>query len=1770
MANPASTTHGIGGVDDDIAPVMLGPSRGNDRNPTIYTRTATGAEVEMSELMGGDLLGAQRKPVSQTLLENRMDFHTHPRSLALAHMQLSDWRQTEKLRTVGALLVVCLNLGTDPPDLVRPSKRAVLEAWVDPTAPVQMPTPEELALQAANNNNNGAAGSSAQRSATRERTPMKAIGENILRQFEGIQTHAKYKPLLDCAMEDLRKNCVQFRRVAKEERLLFYYNGHGVPRPTASGDIWVFNRQFTQYVPVNSMELMSWIGTPCVYVWDCSHAMNIVNAFEKNSKAREFEIARIRHTAELAGTRLPVGRAGPETMSTITSNIAAVMASQMPQAGGANPQGHVPPQLQQNGQQPQQQQQQQQGQHAGNPPVNPALINLALLPPMHHEDIHFAATRADELLPTNPELPADLFTSCLTTPVKVALRFWVTRNPQCTKVTLDMCDRLPGTAQERRTPFGELNWIFTSITDTIAWSTLPRELFRKLFRQDIVVAALYRNFMLADRIMRFYGVHPQCRPAMPPTHRHPLWDSLDLEIDMCLQQLPRLLREEERRKQREERIKRSEQDRMARLGRRRANGKGGVQGGAGGLQLPVMPKLAIASTFSTMTSRHGSRIGLGGTVESEDSDAASGDDSDTEATGAAAGALALQGRSAEYISSTYFSNQLYAFEVWLQHAATAVSQFLAGRGADQTPRSLSTQAPPGLAAPNELPAVLQVLLSQQYRVRALILLYRFMNLGPWAVDLAMAVGIYPYMSKLLASTTADFREVLILVWARLSAVDMRLHPELLKCDQFEYFVTYLASNVHMQYEPVSDKGRLCDTVCAASAFTLAMLCRGTRDAQKACFDGRVLDYFLLYLRRPDNGTDERACLRTWILLCLAELWKDHSDAKWMAMTYKLCVITSRRHAQAQEQGQPAPEPAAEPSFAEQIAASAGDASVEDRDAQDLLVQMAFHRAPTVRAAAIYAAGTLLHGLAGLGSDPAVLFIVRKTEAQLLPLLMQAALDGSPMVRREVAQTIAHAVFASYMPQAVDAVARVVAEELRGGSGPAQQPQQPHPAAADAADVSPDLLAKLYKTLLRLSADPHPDVALAAREACDVLMQCYAHSRAFFDAEAQLDQALHRLEISRAAKGQQPILGFLRTAGSVGDALLGFPPSAGGSASASGSSVLSDDAPPGAQQVQTQAQRRQSAHVGHRGARLAQGSVPAHRYTMHASQQPQLPSRSHGQPTAADSVGAAGLHVLDATAGDRFGSLGDAHERLARVEAAWLEWGRGELQAGACESTLVDWAGAHFTEFDISLFASVSGTLQSSAELVESRERNRRVDRMEASARAMGSAAGTMKWADATTVATVAAPASAALLHPLEPHAIVATRRGTVAVFDWEMHAQVAQYAVAPAHDGAAASAADACALHLINPLGQAKLLVGTADGMVRVFASHAPDFAPPPPGHAPVFPRPRLLTAFAALPWAAPPPPMAAGLAPTTLASSSARLRSHLQQHPAADGPALPPAAAVAGSQLVTAWNQRSGVLFAGGNDKEIRVWDIASELCVEEISVSSMGGITCVSHDGVSGNLFAVGNVDGVVRVVDRRLDARSGVVANWREHSPHAIRNVAMRPGHLEVVSASAAGDVKYWDLRHRSATFTLVDTHTNRRLEHMLAHESAPVTLTASDATVKLWNQRGTNIGVVTASKHVYGSAASYMKSLAGYGARPQAVNVSAVAMHSYLPVALMVSDDGRVSCIQPRKPGPNDQQQMSQQQQHVLQQQHHTIGHQQPHLARQRPRSLLATARANSVL
>lgn len=79
----------------------------------------------------------------------------------------------------------------------------------------------------------------------------------------GWQPRARYRLCADPTLEELRKVCIGLRRShgGREERLLLHFNGHGVPRPSNNGELWVFNRSFTQYIPVSAYELQSWLGS---------------------------------------------------------------------------------------------------------------------------------------------------------------------------------------------------------------------------------------------------------------------------------------------------------------------------------------------------------------------------------------------------------------------------------------------------------------------------------------------------------------------------------------------------------------------------------------------------------------------------------------------------------------------------------------------------------------------------------------------------------------------------------------------------------------------------------------------------------------------------------------------------------------------------------------------------------------------------------------------------------------------------------------------------------------------------------------------------------------------------------------------------------------------------------------------------------------------------------------------------------------------------------------------------------------------------------------------------------------------------------------------------------------------------------------------------------------------------------------------------------------------------------------------------------------------
>jgi regulatory associated protein of mTOR len=82
-------------------------------------------------------------------------------------------------------------------------------------------------------------------------------------------------------VEEVKKTCTSLRRNAKKERVLYHYNGHGVPKPTSNGEIWVFNKTFTQYIPLSVYDLHLWMSSPSVYVFDCSCAGLILNSYLK-------------------------------------------------------------------------------------------------------------------------------------------------------------------------------------------------------------------------------------------------------------------------------------------------------------------------------------------------------------------------------------------------------------------------------------------------------------------------------------------------------------------------------------------------------------------------------------------------------------------------------------------------------------------------------------------------------------------------------------------------------------------------------------------------------------------------------------------------------------------------------------------------------------------------------------------------------------------------------------------------------------------------------------------------------------------------------------------------------------------------------------------------------------------------------------------------------------------------------------------------------------------------------------------------------------------------------------------------------------------------------------------------------------------------------------------------------------------------------------------------------------------------------------------------
>lgn len=145
--------------------------------------------------------------------------------------------------------------------------------------------------------------------------------------------------------------------------------------------------------------------------------------------------------------------------------------------------------------------------------------------------ICMCATDVNEFLPDDPRLPKDFLTSCLLTPLRMAIICHVLQNFRT---------NIFGSNYPKEIPFDklfsdkDLTTSLSAIIDAIAGDGLPKSLFIKLFRTDRSCAQLFRYFLLSQFLLRPYRVHPKSYPPLPDLSMHPLWKHWSVILDTAI------------------------------------------------------------------------------------------------------------------------------------------------------------------------------------------------------------------------------------------------------------------------------------------------------------------------------------------------------------------------------------------------------------------------------------------------------------------------------------------------------------------------------------------------------------------------------------------------------------------------------------------------------------------------------------------------------------------------------------------------------------------------------------------------------------------------------------------------------------------------------------------------------------------------------------------------------------------------------------------------------------------------------------------------------------------------------------------------------------------------------------------------------------------------------------------------------------------------------------------------------------------------------------
>jgi len=197
----------------------------------------------------------------------------------------------------------------------------------------------------------------------------------------------------------------------------------------------------------------------------------------------------------------------------------------------------------------------------------------------------------------------------------------------------------------------------------------------------------------------------------------------------------------------------------------------------------------------------------------------------------------------------FFTEQLAAFEIWLEFAA---------KNGD---------------SPTLLPILLQVLLSPTHRLKALLLLKKYLALGPAAVHSTLFVGLSPYILKLLQSPAADVRQILVCIWAFIVGFDPSCRNDLIKDKSQSCFIQYMTTR------ELSASHR-----CLAT-FVLAEICNKHPEGQQTCLQQGLHRSCVSILSQPEVMAS--SSLKQWTCLCIAKLCEDYTWAKYLCLTESL-------------------------------------------------------------------------------------------------------------------------------------------------------------------------------------------------------------------------------------------------------------------------------------------------------------------------------------------------------------------------------------------------------------------------------------------------------------------------------------------------------------------------------------------------------------------------------------------------------------------------------------------------------------------------------------------------------------------------------------------------------------------------------------------------------------------------------------------------------------------------------------------------------------------